>query len=64
MVFWQRALILLAAMVVVSMIVSSVWYSVFNFDLPGYASGVVGGLTAVPVWDLLKRTKPKNKTKT
>ena len=64
MVFWQRALILLAAMIVVSMIVGAIWFSVFNFDLPGYVSGVVGGLTAVPVWDLLKKTKPKNNTKT
>lgn len=60
MVFWQRALILLAAMIVVSMVVGSIWFSIFNFELPGYVSGVVGGLTAVPVWDLLKKSKPKN----
>ncbi len=64
MVFWQRALILVAAMIFISMIVSSIWYTIFNFDLPSYVSGVVGGLTAVPVWDLLKKTKPGSKTKT
>jgi len=31
----------------------------FGFSLPGYASGMVGGLTAVPLWDLLKRVTPK-----
>jgi hypothetical protein len=57
MPFWQRALILLAAMIGVSFIVDLLWNSLFGFHLPGYASGVVGGLTAVPLWDLLKRLK-------
>jgi hypothetical protein len=59
MVFWQRALILLAAMIAVSVIFGAIWNSIFGFELPGYVSGVVGGLTAVPVWDLLKKAKPK-----
>lgn len=59
MVFWQRALILLVAMIAVSAIFGAIWNSVFGFELPGYAAGVVGGLTAVPVWDLLKKVKPK-----
>ena len=59
MPFWQRSLILVAAMICVSFIVGLIWQSLFSFNLPGYASGVVGGLTAVPVWDLLKRVKPK-----
>lgn len=58
MPFWQRALILLAAMIAVSAIFGYFWYSFFNFRLPGYASGVVGGLTAVPVWEFLKKFKP------
>jgi hypothetical protein len=32
---------------------------VFGFVLPAYVTGVIGGLTAVPLWDLLKRIKPK-----
>jgi hypothetical protein len=59
MVFWQRALILLAAMIGVSVFFGAIWNSVFGFELPGYASGVIGGLTAVPVWDLLKKVKLK-----
>lgn len=59
MPFWQRFLILLAAMMVVSFIFGMIWQSVFNFNVPGYLSGVVGGLTAVPLWDLLKKVKPK-----
>ena len=59
MVFWQRSLVLIAAMFAVSYIFGAVWLSLFNFNLPGYVSGVVGGLIAVPLWDLLKRVKPK-----
>ena len=59
MPFWQRSLVLLAAVIAVSAIFSIIWHSLFGFSLPGYVSGVVGGLTAVPLWDMLKRIKPK-----
>jgi hypothetical protein len=59
MSFWQRFLALLAAVVVISLAVNLLWNWIFNFGLPPYISGVVGGLTAVPVWDALKRIKPK-----
>ena len=59
MPFWQRSLVLVAAMIGVSFIFGIIWHALFGFNLPGYASGVVGGLTAVPLWDLLKRVKPK-----
>lgn len=59
MAFWQRLLILVLAVLVVSFIFDRLWDAVFGFVLPAYISGVVGGLTAVPIWALLKRTKPK-----
>jgi len=59
MPFWQRSLILLVAMMAISFLVGLLWSSLFGFNLPSYVSGVVGGLTAVPLWDLLKRIKPK-----
>ena len=59
MVFWKRILILLFAILAVSFLVGLLWRNVFGFVLPPYISGVVGGLTAVPLWDLLKRIKPK-----
>ena len=61
MPFWQRSLVLLAAMMAISFLVGYLWYSLFGFNLPSYVSGVVGGLTAVPLWALLKRVKPKQK---
>jgi hypothetical protein len=63
MVFWQRSLVTLAAMVAVSLIIGFMWRSMFGFGLPDYVSGVVGGLTAIPLWDLLKRVGPKTSAK-
>jgi hypothetical protein len=60
MPFWQRLLITLAAMLVVSFTIGFMARSLFGFGLPDYASGVVGGLTAIPLWEFLKRIKPKN----
>jgi hypothetical protein len=59
MVFWQRSVVTLAAMVAVSLIIGFMWRSMFGFGLPDYVSGVVGGLTAIPLWDFLKRVGPK-----
>ena len=56
--FWQRLLITVAAMLVASWIVGLVWHAVFNFPLPSYVGGVVGGLASLPVWDFLKRIRP------
>jgi len=59
MVFWQRFLVLLVAVIAVSLIAGVIWHALFDFYLPAYVSGVIGGLTAVPLWELLKRIKPK-----
>jgi hypothetical protein len=59
MPFWQRLLITLAAMLVASFVLGLLWRSMFNGVFPDYLSGAVGGLTAVPVWEFLKRVGPK-----
>ena len=59
MPFWQRLLILLLAILAVGFLVDLFWGNVFSFRLPAYVTGVIGGLTAVPLWDFLKRIKPK-----
>ena len=59
MVFWQRLLITLLVMVVTSLIIATVWRSLFNMTIPSYVAGVIAGLAALPVWELLKRIKPK-----
>ena len=59
MAFWQRLLITVLMMLATSFLVGAVWRSVFNMIIPSYIAGVIGGLTALPVWELLKRIKSK-----
>jgi hypothetical protein len=59
MPFWQRLLITLIAMLAVSFVVGLIWQSILNFTLPSYAAGVIGGLTALPLWEFLKRVGQK-----
>ena len=60
MPFWQRLIITIIAMLAVSYLVGMLWQAVLGFNLPSYAVGVIGGLTALPVWEFLKRIRPKN----
>lgn len=59
MPFWQRLLITLLAMLAVSFLVGLLWQGIFNIGLPSYAAGVIGGLTALPLWEFLKRIGEK-----
>jgi ABC-type sugar transport system permease subunit len=55
MPLWQRLLITVATMLVTSFVAGLLWRWLFNTDIPSYLSGVVGGVSAVPIWELLKR---------
>ncbi len=57
MPLWQRFLITVATMLVTSFLAGLSWRWLFNTDIPSYLSGMVGGVTAVPVWELLKRVQ-------
>ena len=59
MPLWQRLLATLVAMLVTSLLAGVLWHWAFNTDIPSYLSGVVGGITAVPVWEFLKRVGPR-----
>ncbi len=61
MKFWQRLALTLVAIVVASFIVGLIWHQLLGFGLPSYIGGVIGGLTAVPVWEFLKRVAPQQK---
>ncbi len=56
---WQRLLITLAIMLLTSYLVGLLWHWLFNSDIPSYLSGAVGGLSAVPTWEFLRRIRPK-----
>ena len=59
MPFWQRILVTLVAMVAASWVAGARFQALFNCVLPSYLAGLVGGLTALPVWEFLKRVRPR-----
>ncbi len=56
---WQRLLITVLVMLAASYAAGLIWNAVLGFRLPSYVAGLVGGLAALPVWDLLQRLRPK-----
>lgn len=56
--FWQRLIITIVAMLAASYLIALAWQQLFSFPLPIYIGGVIGGLTALPVWEFLKRIRP------
>ena len=57
MLLWQRLLITLATMLVTSFAAGLLWQELFSANMPSYLSGIIGGVTAVPTWEFLKRIK-------
>jgi hypothetical protein len=58
MPLWQRLAVTLVTMLFTSFIAGLLWHWVFTADIPSYFSGIVGGVTAVPMWEFLKRVGP------
>jgi hypothetical protein len=58
---WQRLVLTIVAIVVASFIAGLIWHRLFGFGLPSYLGGVIGGMTAVPVWEFMKRRDPEKK---
>lgn len=56
---WQRLLMTIVGMVAASFLIGLLWESLLNFPIPSYVSGFVGGVTALPIWEALKRVRPK-----
>lgn len=59
MPLWQRALVTVIAIVVVSWGVVELLESVIGVRLPSYVAGVIGGVAGVPVWEFLRRVQPR-----
>ena len=59
MVFWKRLVITVIAMLAASFILGYIWRSIFNMVMPSYLAGFISGLTALPIWEFLKRIKAK-----
>ena len=57
MTLGKRLLITLLAMVIASFIVGLMWRGAFDARIPSYLSGLVGGLSALATWELLRSRK-------
>ena len=60
MPLWQRLLITLVVMLLASYLLGLVWNWLFNVEIPSYLSGAIGGVTAVPTWEFLKRIRTRH----
>jgi hypothetical protein len=59
MTFWHRVLITVLLMIVTSFAIGQAWSGLFGGTIPSYLSGVVGGLTALPIWEFLKEFRKR-----
>jgi hypothetical protein len=55
MSLWQRLLITTLVMLAMSFAAGQLWRSLLEIPMPGYLAGVIGGVSALPIWELLKR---------
>lgn len=55
MKLWQKLTIVLLVMLATGFVAGWLWRQLFDAQLPAYLAGVVGGLSALPVWELLRR---------
>jgi hypothetical protein len=60
MALWQRVVITVAIMLLTSFLAGLLWHWLFNAEIPSYLSGAVGGLSAVPTWEFLRRIGPQH----
>lgn len=59
MSIWARIAITIVLMMLFSFLAGLLWSKLFSHQIPSYISGIVGGLTAVPVWEILEKFKAK-----
>jgi hypothetical protein len=59
MAYWQRLVGTLLAMLAASFVAGLLWRQAFDTEIPSYLAGAIGGLAALPVWELLKRLRPR-----
>jgi hypothetical protein len=52
---WQRLSITTLVMLAMSFAAGQLWRELLDFPIPSYLAGVIGGVSALPIWELLKR---------
>lgn len=57
MTIWVRIIVTIVLMVLTSFLAGLLWNSIFGAQVPSYISGLIGGVVAIPVWEILKKFK-------
>ncbi len=57
MPLWQRLVITIVAMLIAGFVAGLIWRIVFDAAIPGYLAGMIGSLTAIPIWEQVKKIK-------
>lgn len=57
---WQRLLATIIVMLIASYLAGLIWHSIFGIPLPSYVAGLIGGLAGIPVWDFMRRIRPRS----
>jgi hypothetical protein len=52
---WLRLCITAVVMLAMSFAAGQLWIRALHFQMPSYLAGVIGGVSALPIWELLKR---------
>lgn len=60
MKLWQKIVVTIVAMLIVSYGGARLWLLAFDFVIPSYLAGMIGGLTAIPVWEFLRWINAKS----
>jgi ABC-type sugar transport system permease subunit len=60
MPFWQRLVITIVAMLIAGFVAGLIWRIIFDAAMPSYLAGMIGGLTAIPIWEWVKKIKISN----
>ena len=58
--FWQRLLITIVVMLAASYLAGLISQGLLGIPIPSFIAGAIGGLSALPTWDFLKRIRPKD----
>ena len=63
MSIWARIAVTVILMVLFSFLAGVLWSNLFSSQIPSYISGLIGGLVAIPAWEILERFKAKPEKK-
>ena len=56
---WQRLPIAIGVMFLASYLAGYLCQKFLGVPIPSWLAGTIGGLAALPTWDLLKRIRPQ-----